>query len=60
MIRWKSERGSDRVKDDPAGLRASVSKFLDLEFDSLLFGDGGSILEDAKARLEELVATFPD
>ncbi len=50
----------DRVKDDPAGLRRSVRKFLDLDFDTLLFGDGESILEDAKARLEELVATFPD
>ena len=50
----------DRVKDDPAGLRANVRKFLDLDFDTLLVGDGDSILEDAKARLEELVATFPD
>ena len=50
----------DRVKDDPAGLRRSVRKFLDLDFDTLLVGDGESILEDAKARLEELVATFPD
>ena len=50
----------DRVKDDPAGLRRSVRKFLDLDFDILLVGDGESILEDAKARLEDLVATFPD
>ena len=50
----------DRVKDDPAGLQGSVRKFLDLDFDTLLVGDGESILEDAKARLEELVATFPD
>ena len=50
----------DRVKDDPGGLRRSVRKFLDLDFDTLLVGDGESILEDAKARLEELVATFPD
>ena len=50
----------DRVKDDPAGLRRSVRKFLDLDFDTLLVGDGESILKDAKARLEELVATFPD
>ena len=50
----------DRVKDDPAGLRRSVRKFLDLDFDTLLVGDGESILENAKARLEELVATFPD
>lgn len=50
----------DHVKDDPAALRASVRKFLELDFDTLLFGDGESILEGAKARLEELVATFPD
>ena len=50
----------DSVKDIPAGLRGSVRKFLDLDFDTLLVGDGESILKDAKARLEELVATFPD
>ena len=50
----------DRVKDNPAGLRGSVRKFLDLDFDTLLVGDGESILENAKARLEELVVTFPD
>ena len=50
----------DRVKGNPAGLRGSVRKFLDLDFDTLLVGDGESILENAKARLEELVATFPD
>ena len=50
----------DRVKYNPAGLRGSVRKFLDLDFDTLLVGDGESILENAKARLEELVATFPD
>ena len=50
----------DRVKDNPADLRSSVRKFLDLDFDTLLVGDGESILENAKARLEELVATFPD
>ena len=50
----------DRVKDDPAGLRGSVRKFLDLDFDTLLVGDGESVLKDAKTRLEELVATFAD
>jgi glyoxylase-like metal-dependent hydrolase (beta-lactamase superfamily II) len=50
----------EKVMDDPAGLRRSVVKLLDLEFDTLLFGDGASILHDAKQRLEELVATFPD
>jgi hypothetical protein len=46
--------------DDPAHLKTNVRKLLDLEFDTLLFGDGVSILHDAKARLKELVATFPD
>jgi glyoxylase-like metal-dependent hydrolase (beta-lactamase superfamily II) len=50
----------EKVMDDPARLKASVRKLLDLEFDALLFGDGVSILHDAKARLRELVATFPD
>ncbi len=46
--------------DDPARLRQSVRKLLDLEFDTLLFGDGASILRDAKMRLQELVDSFPD
>ena len=50
----------DRVKDDPAHLRNSVRKFLDLDFDTLLVGDGESILEGAKVELEKLIATFPD
>ena len=45
--------------DDPARLRQSVRALLDLEFDALLFGDGASILHDAKSRLKELVDTFP-
>ena len=49
----------EKVMDDPARLRQSVRKLLDLEFDTLLFGDGASILHDAKLRLKELVATFP-
>ena len=50
----------DRVIDDPARLRSSVRRFLDLDFDILLVGDGESLLQDAKARLKELVDTFPD
>jgi hypothetical protein len=46
--------------DDPARLRSSVRRLLDLDFDILLVGDGGSILRDAKARLKELVDTFAD
>jgi glyoxylase-like metal-dependent hydrolase (beta-lactamase superfamily II) len=50
----------EKVMDDPAHLKASIRKLLDLEIDTLLFGDGVSILHDAKARLKELAATFPD
>ena len=49
----------EKVMDDPEGLRRSVRTLLDLDFDALLVGDGTPILQDAKARLEELVATFP-
>jgi glyoxylase-like metal-dependent hydrolase (beta-lactamase superfamily II) len=49
----------EKVMDDPARLRRSVHELLDLEFDILLFGDGASILRDAKVRLRELVDTFP-
>ena len=49
----------EKVMDDPQRLSQSVRRFLDLDFDSLLVGDGGSVLEGAKARLEALVATFP-
>ena len=50
----------ERVMDDPARLRSNLRKLLDLDFDILLVGDGESILRDAKARLKELVETFPD
>jgi glyoxylase-like metal-dependent hydrolase (beta-lactamase superfamily II) len=50
----------EKVMDDPARLRQSVRKLLDLEFDTLLLGDGASILHDAKMRLQELVDSFPD
>ncbi len=49
----------ERVMDDPARLRASVRALLDLDFDSLLVGDGEPILGGAKQRLRELVASFP-
>jgi glyoxylase-like metal-dependent hydrolase (beta-lactamase superfamily II) len=48
----------ERVMDDPARLRQSVRELLDLDFDTLLVGDGVAILGDAKARLQELVETF--
>ena len=50
----------ERVMDDPARLRSNLRKLLDLDFDILLVGDGESILQNAKARLKELVETFPD
>ena len=49
----------ERVMDDPARLRASIKQLLELDFDTLLVGDGEPILRDAKERLRELVATFP-
>ena len=49
----------EKAMDDPARLRQSVRKLLALDFDTLLFGDGASILHDARLRLKELVATFP-
>ncbi len=50
----------ERVMDDPARLRGNLRKLLDLDFDILLVGDGESLLRNAKARLKELVETFPD
>ncbi len=49
----------EKVMDDPKRLRQSVRQFLDIDFDTLLVGDGEPILKGAKARLEELVTTFP-
>ena len=49
----------EAVMDDPPRLRASVRELLDLDFETLLVGDGVPILQDAKARLEELIETFP-
>jgi glyoxylase-like metal-dependent hydrolase (beta-lactamase superfamily II) len=48
----------DKVMDDPAQLRASVRRLLELDFDTLLVGDGTPILTGAKQRLRELVDTF--
>jgi len=48
----------DRVMDDPATLRRSVHALAALDLDVILVGDGVSILEDAGARLRELVAGF--
>jgi glyoxylase-like metal-dependent hydrolase (beta-lactamase superfamily II) len=48
----------EKVMDDPARLRDSVRNLLELDFDTLLFGDGVPILDGAKARLRELVDRF--
>lgn len=49
----------EAVMDDPPRLRESVRGLLDLDFDILLVGDGVPILRGAKARLRELVESFP-
>ncbi|MBI2534730.1 MAG: MBL fold metallo-hydrolase, partial [Deltaproteobacteria bacterium] len=49
----------EKVVDDPARLRESVRSLLALDFDILLPGDGAPIPQGAKARLRELVNTFP-
>jgi glyoxylase-like metal-dependent hydrolase (beta-lactamase superfamily II) len=49
----------EQVMDDPAELRLSVARLLELDFDTILMGDGVSILTGAKERLRELVAGFP-
>jgi glyoxylase-like metal-dependent hydrolase (beta-lactamase superfamily II) len=46
------------VMDDPARMRRSVQQLLELEFDTILVGDGVSVIGDAKQRLRELVASF--
>ena len=49
----------ERVMDDPPRLRASVAALVPLDLETILVGDGVSVLRDAGARLRELVATFP-
>ncbi|MDB5107160.1 MAG: uncharacterized protein JWM69_101 [Candidatus Binatus sp.] len=49
----------EKVMDDPARLRNSVRDLFDLDFDTILAGDGVSVVRDAKQRLQELVETFP-
>jgi glyoxylase-like metal-dependent hydrolase (beta-lactamase superfamily II) len=48
----------ERVMDDPARLRRSVQRLLALDFDTILVGDGVSIIGGAKQRLKELVDSF--
>jgi len=47
-----------QVIDDLDALKASVRRLLDLDFDTLLVGDGEPILSGAHAAVERLVATF--
>jgi len=48
----------EKVMDNPAQLRASIGRLLDLDFDTLLVGDGVPILAGAKEQLRELVGSF--
>lgn len=49
----------EKVMDDPAKLRASVSRWLELDLETLVLGDGDSILQGAGQQLKKLVASFP-
>jgi len=49
----------EAVIDDPAALRASLARLADeIDFDTLLLGDGAPILTGARAALRRLVASF--
>jgi glyoxylase-like metal-dependent hydrolase (beta-lactamase superfamily II) len=48
----------EKVMDDPARLRRSVQQLLARDFDTMLVGDGVSVIGDAKQRLRELVGSF--
>ncbi|MFI5290899.1 MAG: hypothetical protein ACHQ17_14665 [Polyangia bacterium] len=49
----------ETVMDDPAALRLSLARLAEtLDFDTLLVGDGASILSGARAALRTLVARF--
>ena len=43
--------------DNPVQLKESITKLLALDFDTLLMGDGVSILAHGKDRLRELAAS---
>jgi glyoxylase-like metal-dependent hydrolase (beta-lactamase superfamily II) len=49
----------EKVMDDPSRLRRSIQQLLGFDFDTILVGDGVSIIGDAKDRLKELIDTFP-
>ncbi len=46
---------NETVMDDPAQLKQSVRDLLEIDFETLLVGDGKPIVEDAKRQLEALV-----
>lgn len=50
----------EKVMDDPVRLRGSIRRLLNLDFDTLLVGDGAPILSGAQEQVRALVATFPD
>jgi len=50
---------NERVMDDPAQLRASVRRLLELDFDALLVGDGVAIRAGGHECLRQLVGSFP-
>lgn len=45
----------EQVMDDPAQLRGSVRRLLEIDFDTLLVGDGTAILQDARSALAALI-----
>jgi glyoxylase-like metal-dependent hydrolase (beta-lactamase superfamily II) len=49
----------EKVIDDPARLRRSIQQLLGLDFDTVLVGDGVSVINGAKDRLKELIDKFP-
>jgi glyoxylase-like metal-dependent hydrolase (beta-lactamase superfamily II) len=49
----------EKVMDDPPALRRSLARIAaEVDFDTILVGDGAPILTGAKAALQGLVATF--
>jgi glyoxylase-like metal-dependent hydrolase (beta-lactamase superfamily II) len=49
----------EAVMDDPAWLRQSMRGLLDLDFETLLLGDGVSLLRAAKLEMKALVHDLP-
>lgn len=50
---------NERVMDDPAQLRASVRRLLELDFDALIVGDGVAIRTGGHECLRQLVGSLP-